>query len=284
LPDRSWLSYWPALATFGVVHDKVGGRAESTEGAADRGASPAVGKRTQVDALPSLEATAGAPIQRASSGEAHVQGVSPASIARQGTEGSGGRLPHYDRIQSLFGHHDISGVTSHEGPAAASASDALGARAFAHGNAVAFGSSPDLHTAAHEAAHVVQQRGGVQLKGGLDQPGDAYERHADAVADAVVAGKSAQPLLDTFAPGGPREAVVQRAPVAPEARVTEEAIRERETGTSGAKKRTARAARADAKRGGNARDPDPNEVQVACFGLDRQRGRERCSKLDRELA
>jgi hypothetical protein len=108
-------------------------------------------------------------------------------------------------------------VTAHEGPAASAAAHGLGAQAFAFGNSVAFASPPDLHTAAHEAAHVVQQRSGVQLKGGIDQPGDPHERHADAVADAVVAGRSAAPLLDqvsrTRAPG----AAVQRKPDGPSA-------------------------------------------------------------------
>ncbi|HZJ68368.1 MAG TPA: hypothetical protein VFD36_32930, partial [Kofleriaceae bacterium] len=73
---------------------------------------------------------------------------------------------------------------------------------YATGSTVAFASpSPSLHTAAHEAAHVVQQRGGVQLAGGVGQAGDAYERHADAVADRVVAGASAEDLLDPFAAG-----------------------------------------------------------------------------------
>jgi hypothetical protein len=49
---------------------------------------------------------------------------------------------------------------------------------------------------------VVQQAGGVHLKGGVGQVGDTYERHADAVADHVVQGKSAEPLLDAFAGGG----------------------------------------------------------------------------------
>jgi hypothetical protein len=146
--------------------------------------------------------------------EAPLEGAAVASIARRGTEGTAGQLPHHDRIQSLFGRHDISGVTAHEGPAASEASRSLGAQAYAHGNAVAFASPPDLHTAAHEAAHVVQQRSGVQLKGGIDQPGDVYERHADAVADAVVAGKSAAPLLDQFAGGQQHEAGVQRTPAA----------------------------------------------------------------------
>jgi hypothetical protein len=105
-------------------------------------------------------------------------------------------------------------VTAHEGPAARDAARSLGAEAYAHGDAVAFASSPDLHTAAHEAAHVVQQRRGVQLKGGIDQPGDAHERHADAVADAVVAGRSAAPLLDQFAGSGPPDAAVQRTTAA----------------------------------------------------------------------
>lgn len=53
---------------------------------------------------------------------------------------------------------------------------------------------------AHEAAHIVQQRGGVQLAYGLDaETGDPHEQHADAVATAVVAGESAEPLLDGFA-------------------------------------------------------------------------------------
>src|SRR5947207_2443000 len=59
-------------------------------------------------------------------------------------------------------------------------------------------------TAAHEAAHVVQQRGGVSLKGGIGAEGDEYEQHADAVADQVVAGRSAEGLLDRFAPAGGR--------------------------------------------------------------------------------
>ncbi|MCA1665759.1 MAG: hypothetical protein LC659_16070, partial [Myxococcales bacterium] len=58
----------------------------------------------------------------------------------------------------------------------------------------------DLHTAAHEAAHVVQQREGVQLAGGIGRDGDEHERHADAVADRVVKGQSAEALLDA-APG-----------------------------------------------------------------------------------
>ena len=79
----------------------------------------------------------------------------------------------------------------------------MGADAFATGEQVAFAArSPTLHTAAHEAAHVVQQRAGVHLKGGVGEAGDPYERHADAVADRVVAGQSSEDLLDEVRGGG----------------------------------------------------------------------------------
>ncbi|HEX8114313.1 MAG TPA: DUF4157 domain-containing protein [Kofleriaceae bacterium] len=195
-----------------TVHGKVGKGSTTEGGARDHAAAlPAVGKRTLTEAIltPSLGS---AGVQRKGEAEAPLEGGAASKIARQGTEGPGGPLPHRDRIQSLFGRHDITGVTAHQGPAASQAAQSLGARAYAHGNAVAFASPPDLHTAAHEAAHVVQQRRGVQLKGGIDQPGDGYERHADAVADAVVAGRSAEPLLDQLAAGGQHEATIQRSP------------------------------------------------------------------------
>jgi hypothetical protein len=131
--------------------------------------------------------------------------------ASAGISGSGGSLPHLGAIQHSFGHHDVSGVAAHTDSAAGAANQAMGAQAYATGNHVAFGSpSPSLHTAAHEAAHVVQQRGGVQLKGGVGESGDAHERHADAVADRVVQGKTAGDLLDQYAPsGGPAGGGVQ---------------------------------------------------------------------------
>jgi len=119
-------------------------------------------------------------------------------------------LPHQEAIQRSFGTHDVSGIRAHVGGEAADASRALGAHAFATGNDVAFASSPDLHTAAHEAAHVVQQREGVVSYKGLDGgAGDVHEQHADRVADAVVAGESAAPLLD-MARGGASNVAVQR--------------------------------------------------------------------------
>jgi len=117
------------------------------------------------------------------------------AAAERGVSGAATVLPHGDTIQAAFGPHDISGVRAHVGGAAADACGAMGASAYATGNQVAFAGQPDLHTAAHEAAHVVQQRQGVQLYGGVGEVGDVYERQADVVADAVVAGKSAAGLL-----------------------------------------------------------------------------------------
>ena len=125
------------------------------------------------------------------------------AAAAHGTAGSATALPHLASIQQAFGRHDVGHIQAHVGGAAAEGAAAMGASAFAVGDHVAFAGAPDLHTAAHEAAHVVQQRAGVQLQGGVGEIGDRHEQHADAVADLVVQGQSAEPLLDRYgAPGG----------------------------------------------------------------------------------
>lgn len=121
------------------------------------------------------------------------------SAAAEGVRTPAMMLPFLDRIQASFGRHSIGHIKAHVGLEAAQASRAMNALAFASGDHVVFGGMPDLRTAAHEAAHVVQQQAGVQLVGDLGREGDAYERHADAVADAVTAGKSAEDLLEPFA-------------------------------------------------------------------------------------
>jgi len=154
--------------------------------------------RTALRGMPyEAQVAALTPVQmRGEGGGADVQ-----SAAAAGVKGGGGALPHQASIQKAFGRHDVGNVQAHVGGAAAQASAAMGAEAYATGNHVAFRDAPSLHTAAHEAAHVVQQRAGVQLSGGVGKAGDRYEQHADAVADAVVSGRSAEPLLDS-ATGG----------------------------------------------------------------------------------
>jgi len=98
--------------------------------------------------------------------------------------------------------HDFSSVRVHAGAEAARAARAVDARAYTLGQNIVFGhgeyvpgTAEGTRLLAHELTHVVQQRHGVSMKSGMGQAGDAYERHADAVADAVVADGPAQALL-----------------------------------------------------------------------------------------
>ncbi len=141
-------------------------------------------------------------------GASRTDDDAPAAAAR-GVGGSAGPLPHLDAIQRSFGRHDVTRVQAHADAAAVAGARDLGAEAFALGDHVAFGGPPSLHTAAHEAAHVVQQRAGVHLKGGVGEAGDRYEQHADAVADLVVQGRSSEAMLDKMAGGGHAAAGVQ---------------------------------------------------------------------------
>jgi hypothetical protein len=131
-----------------------------------------------------------------------LEGGEVQELAAEGVSGPGSSLPHQDEIQSSFEHHDISDVKAHTGGSASQAAESIGADAYATGTDVAFDGSSDLHTEAHEAAHVVQQQAGVSLEDGVGQAGDPYEQHADKVADKVVQGKSAAGLLDQMSGGG----------------------------------------------------------------------------------
>ena len=141
-------------------------------------------------------------VQRAATAAPAEDPTQVHAAAARGTATPASSLPFADRIQALFGpRHDVGAIQAHTGNAASEAATAMGATAYATGNHTVFAGTPDLHTAAHEAAHVVQQQAGVHLAGGVGRTGDAYEQHADAVADLVVQGKSAAPLLDA-GPGG----------------------------------------------------------------------------------
>ncbi len=140
------------------------------------------------------------------------RGTPVVTRAAEGVSGPGISMPHRESIEAAFGHHGVRGIQAHVGGAAADAAAAIGAEAYATGDQVAFAGPPDLHTAAHEAAHVVQQRGGVQLKDGVGRAGDFYEQHADAVADRVVKGESAEDLLDQVTGDSPTHAVQLQGP------------------------------------------------------------------------
>jgi hypothetical protein len=203
-----------------------GGRGGGGGGEASHGDPAAPGRRTLAQGPPGASSLGGAladpgrrslvgpSVQTRATGGA-PQG-DPHEAAQRGVSGADAPLPYLEQIRRLFGRHDVSDVRVAIGEAAKEAGNDLGASAYAYGNRIAFGSAPDLHTAAHEAAHVVQQRAGVSPKG-AGKPGDRFEQHADAVADAVVAGRSAEALLDTMTgnapaavPVAPAEAAVQR--------------------------------------------------------------------------
>lgn len=147
--------------------------------------------------------------------------------ARAGVQGTGAQLPHLDRIQAAFGSYDVTAVRAHLGREPAQAAQAIGASAYTVGERVAFDGQPDLFTAAHEAAHVVQQRAGVQLSGGVGAAGDRYEQHADAVAARVVSGHSAEGLLGQMA-GGTDSAASAAQPAAAVQREESKAAKEKE--------------------------------------------------------
>ncbi len=154
----------------------------------------------------------GGPVQRkGGGGDSDVL-----AAAARGVAGPGEAMPHHDVIQRSFGPaHDVGAIRAHTDGAARQATADMGALGFATGRDVAFAGAPDLHTAAHEAAHVFQQQAGVQLAGGVGEDGDVHERHADAVADRVVAGASAADLLPAVGAGA--GAVQRKAHVDPAA-------------------------------------------------------------------
>lgn len=123
--------------------------------------------------------------------------------AALGLSGAPTAFPYLDQIQKSFGpKYDLSGVSAFIGGTATLATQQMGAEAYATGLSAVYGRQPSPYTAAHEAAHIIQQRHGVSLPGGVGSEGDAYERQADAIADRVVAGQSAQDLLDAIAMHG----------------------------------------------------------------------------------
>jgi hypothetical protein len=156
---------------------------------------------------PAIISSRGGRGRETSAAGAPDRGQSVREAAEYGTVGSSGLLPYVTEIQRAFGRHEVNHIRAHQGSRAAAAARAIGARAYTTGEKVAFAGSPDLHTAAHEAAHVVQQRAGVQLTGNVGEVGDVYERHADAVADRVVAGQSSEALLDAYAPGASPQSI-----------------------------------------------------------------------------
>ncbi|HEY5958112.1 MAG TPA: DUF4157 domain-containing protein, partial [Polyangiaceae bacterium] len=134
------------------------------------------------------------------------------AIARAGLEGASEPLPHLDRIQPLLAPHDLSGVRTVTGGAAVESNMRLGALGYTMGERIAFRSAPDVKLAAHEAAHVVQQRAGVTLSSSAMDRGhnDPYERTADKAAERILNCEPAKELTDSGGSTAPASIAVQR--------------------------------------------------------------------------
>ncbi|WP_308258394.1 eCIS core domain-containing protein [Saccharothrix obliqua] len=90
---------------------------------------------------------------------------------------------------------DFSDVRLHTGTAARDSAAEIGATAYTSGHHVVVGrGGADRHTLAHELTHVLQQRSGpvsgTEVEPGLavSDPGDRFERAAEANAHRVMAG------------------------------------------------------------------------------------------------
>ena len=106
------------------------------------------------------------------------------------------QLPFRELMERILrqSFHEVEALT---GPGAERAAKMVGAKAFAAGNTVVLPESPTPALVAHELTHVAQQGAQrVEPEGdlGVTTPGDAAERQADAVADAVRAEEPAPPI------------------------------------------------------------------------------------------
>jgi hypothetical protein len=136
--------------------------------------------------------------------DTYADAASPAASFDAATGGSASALPHRATLEQSFGV-ELGGVAAHVGtPAARAGLHALGAEAAACDERIAFrDASPSLELAAHETAHIVQQRAGGGSgapAGKVSSPTDDAEVRADAAAAAVVAGKPV-PDVGTAAAG-----------------------------------------------------------------------------------
>lgn len=143
----------------------------------------------------------------------HIPGLAPTRDNEEpaADDGSGPMALPDDlrkRFESSLGA-DLQDVRVHTDASAEAGAQAVGAHAYTVGRDIYFGagnydpgSRRGQALIAHEVAHVVQQPAGGQHGAAIDGgASDPHERHADAVADAIVRGESAGALLDARPPG-----------------------------------------------------------------------------------
>jgi hypothetical protein len=202
-------------AAFQVDHDftRTNKNAEATVESQARSTSRAEGGRGQDANRVALSAMPTPAPQLPANGrlQAKLQANSPAKtvvppIVHEVVNSSGRPLDPATRgfMESRFGH-DFSQVRVHSDARAAKSARAVNASAYTVGRNVVFGTgqfepatTQGRHLLTHELTHVVQQRAGVNLKNGVSEAGDPYERQADAVADALACGESTGVSLQRY--------------------------------------------------------------------------------------
>jgi hypothetical protein len=132
--------------------------------------------------------------------EAAASDPSPVHDVLASSGGSALDAPTRDAMESTFGQ-DFGDVRIHTDERASASAQSVGANAYTVGNDIVFRSGhfdpatpTGQRTLAHELTHVVQQRSGPvdgdAAPGGirLSDPGDRFERAADARADQLIGG------------------------------------------------------------------------------------------------
>jgi hypothetical protein len=92
-------------------------------------------------------------------------------------------LPHQERLQPLFGHHDLRTIRVSDSAGEAEARRRVRSSAFTLGDRVSLPADAPVAIAAHEAVHVVQHR----LGGGQSEA--AAEVQADRLAQVAASGR-----------------------------------------------------------------------------------------------
>jgi outer membrane protein OmpA-like peptidoglycan-associated protein len=150
---------------------------------------------------PSKRVTTPAPVDNAITPIRRLGNQEMQRLLATDPSGSASALPYRDAIERSFGlAHDLSNVRCEIGGTAAVKNALLGSSAFTRGEQISFRAQPTLDEAAHEAAHVVQQRQGATPPGGLSRRGDNWEQQADNVAARVSRGEPASDLIGAPAP------------------------------------------------------------------------------------
>lgn len=127
--------------------------------------------------------------------------------------GAGKALPGQvrNKIEPVLGH-DLRDVRVHDDGTARGAADKLNARAFTHQNHIYLGageSEGDLPLMAHEATHVLQQQGGLDLLQNKHQPGAGPAAYLQRQPDAGVADGASPDAGVADADTAPRDAGVE---------------------------------------------------------------------------